>query len=81
VKEFIEEIERRLPDVEGRVQFLFAHSSGALLKVTLRNGAQLPHAHKRVIVLGNLVGPAMLEAHEIGPERDFADKNPKMFGD
>jgi len=72
IKEFIGEIRRRLPDAEGRAQFLFAHSSGALLKVTLKSGAPLPHDRQRVIVFGDLLGSA-LHAHEIVP-RDLADK-------
>jgi hypothetical protein len=72
MKEFIGEVQQRLPDAEGRARFLFAHSSGALLQVTLKPGTALPHDRQRVIVLGDLVGAA-LDAHEIVPERDFAD--------
>jgi hypothetical protein len=66
MKEFIGHIQYRLPDAEGRAQFLFAHSSGALLKVMLKPGAPLPHDRQPVLVLGELVG-ARIHAHEIVP--------------
>ena len=64
MKEFIGQIRYRLPDDEGHAQFLFAHSSGALLKVMIKPGVPLPDDRQPVLVLGDLVG-SRINAHEI----------------
>lgn len=81
MKAFYGRIGQRLPDRQGYACFHFEHTSGALLELIIKFGRPLPREHQLVIATGNLTGPGILSASEVNPDSDFADKDPRMFGD
>ena len=64
MKTFNGRIRRTLPDRDGLVRFVFEQASGAILELRLKPGSVLPLPEQRVIVRGDLMGPAMVYSEE-----------------